>query len=116
MAIQEKFDALIAFVFDSIATLAISIGFFGSIGIGIFQSFMWLRDGEWTKLPLHTGLGYIGLETQSEIAIESWQGLAKILTWFLNLPSALMLILFSIILSAIFKVVSSDFKGPDFSR
>jgi hypothetical protein len=55
----------------------------------------WLYSGDWTAMPVSWALDWAGLaEWRGLHLAESWQGLAKVCLWLLNLPlSAVLFVL-----------------------
>ena len=96
---------------DFIITALISvIGMFGVMifmtGLGLFsyQAMLWLQDGTWTEFPLFIVFNFLFENTalhQWMVHPESWFGLQKLFSWFLEtipLSMALMIPGFSIAL------------------
>ena len=79
---------------DFIVTALISImGMFGVMifmtGLGLFsyQAMLWLQDGTWTEFPLFVVFNFLFENTalhQWMLHPESWLGLQKLFTWFLE--------------------------------
>ncbi len=74
------------------ATLVFLSGF-GLIG---YQIFLWLKDGTWTEFPLFVVFNFLFENTALHSWMqnpESWYGLQKVGSWFLeNIPLSLALI------------------------
>ena len=96
---------------DFIVTALISVmGMFGlmifMIGLGLFsyQAMLWLQNGTWTEFPLFVVFNFLFENTALQQWIvhpESWLGLQKMFSWFLEsipLSMALMIPGFSIAL------------------
>ena len=96
---------------DFILTALISVfGMFGMViflaGLGLFsyQAILWLQDGTWTEFPLFIVFNFLFENTalhQWMVNPESWFGLQKLFSWFLEtipLSMALMVPGFSIAL------------------
>lgn len=56
----------------------------GSIGVWAYQVYGWLRFGEWTPYPLIHELPYSFISWLDN-GLAEWQGLAKIVSWFLSI-------------------------------
>ena len=56
----------------------------GSIGVWAYQVYGWLRFGEWTPYPLINELPYSFISSL-ENGLAEWQGVAKIVAWFLSI-------------------------------
>ncbi len=67
-----------------IGYLMASGGGLGAIGVWVYQAYGWLRFGEWTPFPLFRALPYSFISGLDR-GLAEWQGLAKIVTWFLSL-------------------------------
>ena len=86
-----------------ITALITTIGMFGVIifmtGLGLFayQTILWLQEGIWTEFPLFVVFNFIFDNTafqQWMLQPESWFGLQKLFSWFLEiipLSAALMI-------------------------
>jgi len=59
-------------------------GGFGAIGVWVYQAYGWLKIGEWTPFPLSRVLPYSFISGLDK-GLAEWQGLAKIVAWFLSL-------------------------------
>ncbi len=109
---------------DFIIAALISItGMIGAMifmtGLGLFgyQAFLWLQDGTWTEFPLFVVFNFLFENTalhQWMVQPESWFGLQKLFSWFLEsipLSMALMIPGFSIaLLMAGLMVVSLAYR------
>ncbi len=89
---------------DFIVTALISgIGMFGVMifmtGLGLFsyQAMLWLQDGTWTEFPLFVVFNFLFENTalhQWMLHPESWIGLQKLFSWFLeSVPLSMALII-----------------------
>ena len=86
-----------------ITALIMTIGMFGTIifmtglGLFIYQTFLWLQEGTWTEFPLFVVFNFIFDNTALQkwmLHPESWFGLQKLFSWFLEiipLSAALMI-------------------------
>ncbi len=78
--------------------------FMTGLGIFAYQAFLWLQNGVWTEFPLFAVFNFLFENTslhQWIIQPESWLGLQKLITWFLEstpLSLALMIPGFSVAL------------------
>lgn len=70
-----------------------ALGFFGSICLLGYQVFLWLREGQWTPIPISSVLGKLNIDYYSLVDI-SWAGAQKILVWLLDLPLSLGIFVF----------------------
>ncbi len=67
-----------------IGKLIAYVAAFGSIGVWVYQIYGWLRFGEWTPYPLINELPYSFISSL-ENGLAEWQGVAKIVAWFLSI-------------------------------
>ena len=62
-----------------------SLGFLAAICLVAYQVYLWLKEGQWTSIPISSLFGPLGIDYYSVIDI-SWAGAQKILIWLLDLP------------------------------
>ena len=76
-----------------ITALITTIGVFGIIifmtglGLFIYQAILWLQEGIWTEFSLFVGFNFIFDDTALQewmLHPESWFGLQKLFSWFLE--------------------------------
>ena len=78
------------FIITGLVTLTgIVGGLFFLIGLSLFgyQAILWLQDGVWTEFPLFAVFNFLFENTilhQWMIHPESWMGLQKLFSWFLE--------------------------------
>ena len=78
------------FIITGLVTLTgIVGGLFFLIGLSLFgyQAILWLQDGVWTEIPLFAVFNFLFENTilhQWMIHPESWMGLQKLFSWFLE--------------------------------
>lgn len=70
-----------------------SLGFFGAVCLLGYQAFLWLKEGQWTPIPISSVLGKLNIDYYSLVDI-SWAGAQKIVVWLLELPLSLGIIVF----------------------
>ena len=84
-----------------------SIGFFASfLSIG-YEVFIWLRNGEWPHLQFYAVFVWLSLDPFSPVNNIEWQGIKKILLWYLELPLSLGLLGLAAIVGGAFYAVLS---------
>lgn len=86
-------------VLDHIGSIFLILGVMGGLGIVGYQCFLWLRFGEWIKIPASTiiplklvGWAYMGSE---------WLGIKKIVIWITELPLSLFVFIVGFLISII---------------
>lgn len=70
-----------------------ALGFFGAICILGYQAFLWLKDGQWTPIPISSILGKLNIDYYSLVDI-SWAGAQTIVVWLLDLPFSVGMVVF----------------------
>lgn len=70
-----------------------SLGFLGAVCLLGYQAFLWLKEGQWTPIPISSVFGKLNIDYYSFIDI-SWAGAQKIVVWLLDLPLSLGIIVF----------------------
>jgi hypothetical protein len=70
-----------------------ALGFFGAICLLGYQAFLWLKEGQWTPIPISSVLGKLNIDYYSLVDI-SWAGAQKIVVWLLDLPLSLGIVVF----------------------
>lgn len=88
---------------DQLIGLSFIIGVLSSLVIIIWQSFNWLKSGNWPSLPLQAAFNYFEINTYSIYNPHNWHGLAKIGQWALDLPLSLCVPVFLISIALIWK-------------
>lgn len=84
-----------------------ALGFFGSICLLGYQAFLWLREGQWTPIPISSVLGKFNIDYYSLVDI-SWAGAQKIVVWFLDLPLSLGIVVFGGLFGALVGYLISE--------
>jgi hypothetical protein len=77
-----------------------SLGFVAAICLLGYQTFLWLKEGQWTPMPISSIFGILGFDYYSVIDV-SWAGVQKILIWLLDLPLSLGLIVFGCVVGVV---------------
>ncbi len=85
-------------------------GFFGAIILLAYQAFLWLREGQWTPIPVSSILEIINIDYYSTVDI-SWTGTQKIVVWLLDLPLSLGIFVFSSFLGALIGYLIHEFSN-----
>lgn len=84
---------------------------FAAVVLG-WQIYYWLRTSVWIPLPLAYAFDYIGIDLSSVYMPSSWQGLAEIAQWLLNLPMSLGVPTIGVLGALVLKTfVSANFDG-----
>ena len=70
-----------------------ALGFMAAFILLGYQAVLWLREGQWTPIPISSVLNKFSIDYNSVVDI-SWAGIQKILVWILDLPLSLGIIAF----------------------
>lgn len=70
-----------------------ALGFLGGIALLGYQAFLWLKEGQWTPMPISVALGKMNIDYYAVVDI-SWTGAQKIFIWLLDLPLSLGVVVF----------------------
>ena len=62
---------------------ALEVGLLGPAAVWLYQSYLWLRSGDWTPLPLIKVMPDSWLYWL-ESAVEGWGGVEKIVVWLVS--------------------------------
>ena len=98
-SVVSKLTPLDFIVTGLVALIGIIGGLFFLIGLGLFgyQAVLWLQDGIWTEFPLFVIFNFFFENTmlhQWMVHPESWLGLQKLFSWFLeSVPLSLALMI-----------------------
>lgn len=65
--------------------LSAALGFFAAVCILVYQAVLWLKEGEWTPIPISSVLGKLDIDYYAVVNIR-WAGAQKIVVWLLDLP------------------------------
>jgi hypothetical protein len=85
-----------------ISGMIFSIGFFcGLLTIG-YDVFVWLKTGEWMNTPFYSVFIWLNIDPFTPVHNISWQGIKKILLWFLEMPLFLMFMILGAALGGLF--------------
>jgi len=99
--IWDKIAGKLLFVFFLILGPLVGFIIFG------WQTYTWLRNGYWPKLPFAIALEYLGLNLYSVYNPSDWVGVARVIQWVLSFPLALALPLLIYILAVSLKGFTS---------
>lgn len=78
------------------------IAFIASLsGIG-YEVFVWLKNGEWLHLQFFVVFDWLKVDVFSFMEKIEWQGLKKIMVWYLELPLSLGLVATGAVLATVF--------------
>jgi hypothetical protein len=72
----------------------------GGVGVFFYQVYLWLKYAMWAPMPVATALASMGFDYYSSISAIRWAGIQKILTWLIDLPLSVCLIVLGVSLSA----------------
>lgn len=93
---------------DAVLAIALLAGFlFCAVVLG-WQLLHWLKTSQWQPLPFLMALGYLGIDTESVYAPQSWLGLAKAVQFILELPMSVMVPVCGILLATAWKAFVSS--------
>jgi hypothetical protein len=82
-----------------------SIGFLGTfLSIG-YEGFVWLKTGEWLHLTFYEVFNWLNIDAFTPVSNIEWQGIKKIIVWFLDLPLPIGSVVFGAILASLVYVV-----------
>ncbi len=70
-----------------------ALGFFAAALLLGYQALLWLKEGQWTPIPISSVLGKLNIDYYSLIDIP-WAGAQKIVVWLLDLPLSLGIVVF----------------------
>jgi hypothetical protein len=76
------------------------LGFFAAIMLLAYQAYLWLKEGQWTPIPISSVLGKFNIDYYSIINI-SWTGAQKIVVWLFDLPLSFGIVVLSGITGAL---------------
>ena len=87
-----------------------SVGFLCSLlSIG-YEIFVWLKTGEWLRLPFYSVFVWLNIDLFTPLQNIEWQGIKKIILWFLELPLSIGLISTTAIFGGLFYTIFSRQK------
>lgn len=70
-----------------------ALGFFAAVLLVVYQTFLWLKEGQWTAIAISSVLGKLNIDYYSVVDIR-WAGVQKIVVWLLDLPLSLGVVAF----------------------
>lgn len=76
------------------------LGFFAATLLLAYQAYLWLKEGQWTPIPISSILEKFNIDYYSIINM-SWAGAQKIVVWLLDLPLTLGIVVLSGIVGAL---------------
>ena len=94
---------------ENVVALIIMAGLLGGILVFGYQIKQWLKTGVWIEFPFILMFTWLKIDL-SVIANMEWQGIKKILVWFLELPLSLMLIALGVALASLLIAVTSSLR------
>lgn len=87
-----------------------ALGFFAAVLLLGYQAFHWLKEGQWTPIPISSVLGKLNIDYYSLINIP-WVGAQKIIVWLIDLPLSLGIIIFGSLLGALIGLLVHEFSN-----